>query len=216
MLRPRSLGALAHLLGAQRRVDQVGLEQLDPVEARGGRGLKLLVERAGQAHGGDRASHRTPAGCTTWSKWRSIRSRSGATPVKCSNAPAALHHGHPAAVEGAAAEVTCLSQGARSPVAGETPPPPTARAAALLVERQPGCAAMPVGVAWMSPSASSSWSSAPVRAPEPVRERGGARGVGVDDHELPRAQAQRRARRPSPAARAEHDDLAARRPAGRA
>ena len=52
---------------------------------------------------------------------------------------------------------------------------------------------------------------------EPVGERGGARGVGVDDHELLRAQTQRGVRDGGAgAAGAEHDDLAERaHPGGR-
>jgi hypothetical protein len=46
--------------GRPRRDDQVVLEQLDAVEARGRGGGELVVEGAGQADGGDRAaeSHR--------------------------------------------------------------------------------------------------------------------------------------------------------------
>jgi hypothetical protein len=74
----------AHLGGRQRRRDQVGLEQLDAVEAGGGRGVQLLLERAAEADGGDRALHLVSS-----AKWRSIRSRSGRTPVNSSNDAAA-------------------------------------------------------------------------------------------------------------------------------
>jgi hypothetical protein len=83
------LRAVADLGGRERRTDQVGLEDLDAVEAGRGGGLELGVERSAQADGGDRAAHQTSTACVSVAKWRSIRSRSGATPVNSSNAPAA-------------------------------------------------------------------------------------------------------------------------------
>ena len=74
----------AHGGGGERRGDQVGLEQLDAVEAGGGRRAQLLLQRAAEAHGGDRAPHAVSS-----AKWRSIRSRSGRTPVNSSNESAA-------------------------------------------------------------------------------------------------------------------------------
>ena len=86
------LGPRTHGGGGERRVDEVGLEELDAVEARGRRGGQLLLERAAQAHGRDRASHQRapPTGAAVSSaKWRSIRARSGSTPVNSSKDPAA-------------------------------------------------------------------------------------------------------------------------------
>ena len=82
-------GERAYIVGAQRRVDQVGLEQLDAVEARGRGRLQLLVERAAQADRGDRALHRAPTGSISSARCRSMRSRSGVTPVNSSSEPAA-------------------------------------------------------------------------------------------------------------------------------
>ena len=113
-LEPERVGAPADLRGPFRRGDEVRLEQLDGVEARGRRGRELVVERAAEADGGDRParpfSHPraaprrvrlpllvvpVPIGTphTAWamssSTWPSIRSRSGRAPVNSSSDPAA-------------------------------------------------------------------------------------------------------------------------------
>ncbi len=51
-------GAEADVVRRERRGDQVGLEQLDPVEAGRGRRGELLLEGAAQADGGDPRAHR--------------------------------------------------------------------------------------------------------------------------------------------------------------
>ena len=55
-LEPEVVGAAANLGRTRRRGDEVGLEQLDGVEARGGGRRELLLQRAAQADGGDRAA----------------------------------------------------------------------------------------------------------------------------------------------------------------
>ena len=82
------VGHAPDLGGRQRRVEQVGLEDLDAVEAGACRRGELLVERAAQADGGDRAPHRAGAP-TSSAKCRSIRSRSASRPVNSSNESAA-------------------------------------------------------------------------------------------------------------------------------
>ena len=84
-LQPELGGERAHLGRPQRRADQVVLEQFDGVEAGRRGGVQLLLQRAAQADGGDRAAHAPPR----VAKWRSIRSRSGLAPVKRSKEPAA-------------------------------------------------------------------------------------------------------------------------------
>jgi hypothetical protein len=54
---PERVRAVADLGRRERRGEQVGLEQLDAVEAGRGGGDELLLQRAAQAHGGDRAAH---------------------------------------------------------------------------------------------------------------------------------------------------------------
>ena len=55
---PEPCGQGHDLLGAGRRGDQVGFEDLDAVEARVGGGVQLVGERAAEADGGDRGAHR--------------------------------------------------------------------------------------------------------------------------------------------------------------
>ena len=55
-LEPERLAAPPHLPRPLARRDQVGLEQLDGVEARGGGRRELLLQRPAQADGGDRAA----------------------------------------------------------------------------------------------------------------------------------------------------------------
>ena len=78
-------GQVAHLGGPQRRADQVVLEQLDGVEAGGRGGAQLLLQRAAQADGGDRAAGHRPA---SRSGGASGRGRA-VVPVKRSKEPAA-------------------------------------------------------------------------------------------------------------------------------
>ena len=51
-------GQRRDLLGAGRRRDQVGFEDLDAVEARLGAGVQLVGQRAAEADGGDGGAHR--------------------------------------------------------------------------------------------------------------------------------------------------------------
>ena len=55
---PQLPGARGDLGRRQPRSDQIGLEQLDAVEARAGRGGQLLLKAAAQADGGDTSAHR--------------------------------------------------------------------------------------------------------------------------------------------------------------
>ena len=56
---PEPCGERDDLLGAGRRGDQVGFEDLDAVEARVGGGVQLVGERAAEADGGDRGAHQS-------------------------------------------------------------------------------------------------------------------------------------------------------------
>ena len=158
--RQAEVGAAGGQLGrGPRRGDQVGLEELDAVEPGRRGGVELVLQRAGQADGGDRRCGSAERGLRRGvdearRSAASIRSASGSTPVNSRNASAAWKHGHAAAVEHAAAPRRGRRRPARSPAAGRRPRPPTARGAAGRAGTgEPGWAAMPVGVACTSPSA---------------------------------------------------------------
>ena len=72
---PQPVGERADLLGALRRGHEVGLEDLDPVEARLGAGVQLADQRAAQAHGGDRRPHPASSMNRTVHKRRRVRQR---------------------------------------------------------------------------------------------------------------------------------------------
>src|SRR6185436_13534794 len=81
----------ADLGRGQRTADEVVLEQLDAVEPDLRGRVQLLLQRAAQRDRRDRLAHgvRPLSGQVSEVKWRYIRSRSGVTPVKSSNAAAA-------------------------------------------------------------------------------------------------------------------------------
>ena len=83
-LQPELLGSPADLRGSLWSGDEVGLEELDGVEARGRGRVELVLERAAQADRGDRPAHLGSLAHAAWivsatssSTWCSIRSRSG-------------------------------------------------------------------------------------------------------------------------------------------
>ena len=105
------LGSRADLAGGERGVDEVGLEQLDAVEARLGGGEELVLQRAAQAHGRDRAPHQLTGVAVSSAKWLSMRSRSGSMPVNSSNEPAAWKTAipPPSSVRQPSSRATCSS-----------------------------------------------------------------------------------------------------------
>ena len=188
----------ADLGGRQRRRDQVGLEELDGVEARGGRRVELLLERAAQADGGDRASscdERRRSGA-------SMRSRSGRRPVNSAERVGGLEARPSRRRRACGSRARARGAAARSRAAGRRRRRPTARrAAASRSIGTPGWPTIPTGVALTSAvGAREVRSLGDARAPSRrgrASRRAARRARGrVDDRQALRAQVRAAPARP--------------------
>ncbi len=161
MVRPSS-SARTRTRRGRAAADEVGLEQLDAVEAGVRCGRELLLERAAQAHGGDRLAHRHPHRwarpvSVSSAKWLNMRSTVGLEPGEQRERQGGLEYRHAAAVERAAAERAraCRSNSVSS---GRYTTSATHRPAcsSSAGSGSPGWLSIPIGVALISPSARAS------------------------------------------------------------
>ena len=159
---------------AERRGDQVGLEQLDLVEARAPR-RRRACPRACRSGRPSRSTRLTPlrrlaSVCDSCRRARAS-ARGPAAPGTARSSPAACSATIRRAGQRPAAGARARPGAAGSRAARRRPPRPTGGVAAGLRRHgRPGVAAMPIGVAWTSPSASAT------RPVERVRRRSRAPG----------------------------------------
>ena len=206
-------GRVPHVGRSERRVDQVGLEQLDSVEAGARRGGELLVERAAQADGGDRAAHHA---CRDRFVDELGEVPQHPLPVRLDAGEQrervrGLEHGHPAAVDRAAAELARRAQQRCLERAVDHLGDPQAGVQQVLVERQAGVG-VHAGGRRVDEAVGAGEVVERAHADAVGSELGGAVArpvlVDVDDAQPPHAEPERgvgdgRAG----AARAEHDDV---------